>query len=360
MDEELEKILSEEIGSEIVETETVIPKHMPWIEKYRPRHIEDIVSQNHIIEPLKKFVAQKKIPNMLFYGPPGTGKTTTIRACAKELYGKNYPLMVLEINASGERGIEMVRTLILDFIKRTITISDNTVPFKIIVLDEVDAMTQDAQQSLRRIIEKCSLTTRFCLICNNIKKINLALRSRCFCFRFSQIDPNVVRQYVEKVARKEHVDITEDGYDELMEKSGGDMRKILDTMQFMKMLNKQITSDNVNECTGYPKQNEITVIFEKLANTPFAECYEYISRFIKGNSYSIADVVKELVKRLDKELTNPTLFTHKQVLQIFKQLGSQEVNLSIDESDNKTNVSIIVGSFKLAINNKNIRSLFID
>ncbi|GMI10300.1 hypothetical protein TrRE_jg11793 [Triparma retinervis] len=154
---------------------------LPWVEKYRPSSLTDLVAHEEIISVLTKLIESDKLPHLLLYGPPGTGKTSTIIAMAKKMYGeKKYKGMVLELNASDERGIDVVRNQIREFAGTRQLFSSGT---KLILLDECDAMTSDAQFALRRIIEKYSTSTRFCLICNYVSKIIPALQSRCTRFR---------------------------------------------------------------------------------------------------------------------------------------------------------------------------------
>jgi replication factor C subunit 3/5 len=150
--------------------------NLPWVEKYRPSALQELISHEDIIKTIRKFISEDKLPHLLFYGPPGTGKTSTILACAKEIYStKECNSMVLELNASDDRGINVVRGQILNFAStRTIFNSG----YKLVILDEADSMTNDAQNALRRIIEKFTENVRFCLICNYLSKIIPALQSR--------------------------------------------------------------------------------------------------------------------------------------------------------------------------------------
>ena len=151
---------------------------LPWIEKYRPKEIDQVISHKEIITSLKKFIEKKSLPHLLFFGPSGSGKTSTIKCCANEIYGKYIDCMILELNASNERGIETVRTKIKNFVcnRNSIFLPLNVRGiFKLVILDEIDSMTVEAQGMLRQTIEKHSSTTRFCLICNDIDKINISI-----------------------------------------------------------------------------------------------------------------------------------------------------------------------------------------
>ena len=161
---------------------------LPWIEKYRPNKLNDIISQKEIVHSLRIYFKNVSFPNLLFYGMSGCGKTSTIMACAKELYKDKYPYMVLELNASDDRGIDIVRNKITQFVLSKSLVSMNAI--KLVILDEADAMTIDAQVILRKIIEVYIANARFCLICNNIQNITPALQSRCVKFRFSPLEKN--------------------------------------------------------------------------------------------------------------------------------------------------------------------------
>merc|ERR1719220_3360382 len=239
------------------------PKETPhaniaWVEKYRPGALQELISHEDIINTIRKFLHEDKLPHLLFYGPPGTGKTSTILACAKEIYKpKEFNSMVLELNASDDRGINVVRGQILNFAStRTIFNSG----FKLVILDEADAMTNDAQNALRRIIEKFTDNVRFCLICNYLSKIIPALQSRCTRFRFGPLDPEQIMPRLVHVCEEESVDVTDDGKEALMRLSQGDMRRVLNILQSCHMAFEEVTEDNVYTCTGHPLRSDITNI----------------------------------------------------------------------------------------------------
>ncbi|KAK8791861.1 hypothetical protein WA158_005238 [Blastocystis sp. Blastoise] len=169
---EIEKNLNDEVSAK---NEKDV-QGLPWVEKYRPTEFEEIVSHDDILSTINKLIENKKLPHLLFHGPPGTGKTTTILACARKMYGSNYKSMTLELNASDDRGIDVVRDQIKNFAGTQKLFSSGV---KLIILDEADNMTNVAQFALRRIIEKYSQNTRFCLICNYVSNIIPALQSRC-------------------------------------------------------------------------------------------------------------------------------------------------------------------------------------
>ncbi|KAH6919086.1 replication factor C [Coprinopsis sp. MPI-PUGE-AT-0042] len=219
---------------------TVDPANQPWVEKYRPKTIDEVSAQEHTTAVLKRTLTSANLPHMLFYGPPGTGKTSTILALARELYGPdNFRNRVLELNASDERGISIVRDKIKNFARQTpraqAVASDGKTypcpPYKIIILDEADSMTQDAQGALRRIMETYAKITRFCLVCNYVTRIIEPLASRCSKFRFTPLDPSSASLRLAHIAREEKIDVFQPVIDALISTSHGDLRRAITYLQ---------------------------------------------------------------------------------------------------------------------------------
>ncbi len=253
---------------------------LPWVEKYRPKKLSSIVHHPNIIYALKKLIKKGQLPHMLFYGASGTGKTSTIMATAKKLYNEDISFMVLELNASDDRGINIVREEIKEFAESRNMFKTG---IKLIILDEADSMTYDAQFALRRVIEKYSYNTRFCLICNYMNKIIPAIRSRCMQFRFSPINNVSINEYLEKICDKEKIDITKEGKDSLIKISNGDLRKAINLLQSVSMAYDKI---DVNECyytVGTCTPNEVNKLLSILLNknNSFSDKYIYIMEIIK-------------------------------------------------------------------------------
>lgn len=216
---------------------------LPWVEKYRPGKLSDLISHDEIIATINKFMNENQLPHLLFYGPPGTGKTSTILACAKQLYSPGqFKSMVLELNASDDRGINIVREQILNFASTRTIFNDK---FKLIILDEADAMTNDAQNALRRIIEKYTENVRFCIICNYLSKIIPALQSRCTRFRFAPVLPAQIMPRLKHIIEAEQLKVDEDGLKAIIQLSKGDMRKVLNILQSTWIAFKEINEENV-------------------------------------------------------------------------------------------------------------------
>ncbi|GBG66433.1 hypothetical protein CBR_g61476 [Chara braunii] len=204
----------------------------PWVEKYRPKTLDDVAAHRDIIDTIGRLTSENRLPHLLLYGPPGTGKTSTILAVARQLYGPSqYQNMTLELNASDDRGIDVVRNLIQDFASTQRFNFGGKNNTKLVILDEADAMTKDAQFSLRRIIEKYTRNTRFCLICNYVSKIIPALQSRCTRFRFAPLAPVDVTLRLRHIVQEERLNVTDDGLRAIVRLGNGDMRKALNILQ---------------------------------------------------------------------------------------------------------------------------------
>lgn len=189
----------------------VYDHNQPWVEKYRPRNIDEVSSQEEVVSVLKSTIESKNLPHLLFYGAAGTGKTSTILALCRQVFGHDFKSRVLELNASDERGINVIRKKVKDFARTTLhssdhnTVKDSMPPYKIVILDEADSMTTDAQNALRRTMETYSKQTRFCLICNYVSRIIEPLASRCAKFRFKPLDSVSATNRLKYIAAKESV-----------------------------------------------------------------------------------------------------------------------------------------------------------
>lgn len=272
----------------------VVQKTGPWVEKYRPQSLADVAAHKDIIETIDRLTSENKLPHLLLYGPPGTGKTSTVLAVARKLYGSQYQNMILELNASDDRGIEVVRNQIQDFASTQSFSFGAKSSVKLVLLDEADAMTKDAQFSLRRVMEKYTKSTRFALICNYVNKIIPALQSRCTRFRFAPLDPANVTERLRHVITEERLDVTEDGLSAIVRLSCGDMRKALNILQSTQMASPHVTEEAVYLCTGNPMPKDIEQISFWLLNESFTNAYHYISEMKTSKGLALVDVIREI------------------------------------------------------------------
>jgi len=299
--------MEEEAQTQKMEVDTQAP-NLPWVEKYRPNALNELISHEDIINTIRTFISQDKLPHLLFYGPPGTGKTSTILACAKEIYSpKQFNSMVLELNASDDRGIGIVRGQILNFASTRTIFSSG---YKLVILDEADAMTNDAQNALRRIIEKFTENVRFCLIGNYLGKIIPALQSRCTRFRFGPLQPEQILPRMEHVAKCEKVKLTEDGKAALMTLSQGDMRKVINIMQSCHMAFGEVSEDNVYTCVGHPLKSDIENVVNWALNDDFSSAYTNINNLKTLKGLSLQDIVSEVHTFIHKLELPPQVRIH--------------------------------------------------
>jgi replication factor C small subunit len=263
-----------------------------WTEKYRPRRLEDVEGQEAVVSRLKAYVKTGNLPHLLFAGTAGTGKTTCAIALTRELFGEDlWRQNFTELNASDERGIQVVRTKIKDF-ARTAPMGD--VGFKIIFLDEADALTADAQAALRRTMERYSGTCRFILSCNYSSKIIPPIQSRCAVFRFRPLEPEAVRAFLEKIAKDEGLDITEDGYETLNYICRGDLRRAVTSLQVGAVTSKTINADTLYQSTATARPELIDDIITSSYQGDFLKAREALDKVMIEYGLSGEDVVRQM------------------------------------------------------------------
>lgn len=268
---------------------------LPWTEKYRPKKLDEIVGQHSAVERLRAFAKKKSMPNLLFAGPAGIGKTTATLALARELFGENWRDSVLELNASDERGIDVVRGKIKDF-ARTMALAD--VPFKLVFLDEADALTSDAQHALRRTMELYSAATRFVLSCNYSSKIIEPIQSRCAVFRFKPLEEKDSKQMLLHIAEKEHLHVSEDGFKALIYVAEGDMRKAVNALQGAASLSTKIGGVEVYKVCSRARPAEISKMLEEALAGKFLEARNHLDKLMLDYSMSGEDVLLQMYKEI--------------------------------------------------------------
>lgn len=266
-------------------------REVMWTEKYRPKTLDDIVNQTEIVERLKRFVKERSMPHCLFAGTPGTGKTTAAMCLAHDLYGQDYRQNYLELNASDERGIDVIRTTVKDF-ARTVSMAD--APFKILVLDEADNLTPDAQQALRRTMEMYTNTCRFILACNYFSRIIEPIQSRCAFFRFIPLRGEEVKARVKEICEKEGVRITPKGLEALLYVGGGDLRRVINTLQAAAASSKEVDDAIIYRISGRVSPKEVKDLLSDAIKGDFVAARAKVVRLMVDYGLSGLDIVKQV------------------------------------------------------------------
>ncbi|MEK6953367.1 MAG: replication factor C small subunit [Candidatus Micrarchaeota archaeon] len=269
----------------------------PWVEKYRPKTLTDVVGNDAITGQLRAFVKNKNPPHLLFAGPAGSGKTSCALAFAHELFGENFQQCFLELNASDERGIDVVRTKIKDFAR---TLSLTSVPFKIIFLDEADALTADAQQALRRTMEKYSTTTRFVLSCNYSSRIIEPLQSRCAVFRFSRLQEADLRKMLGVITQGENLKIDQKAQEALLYVAEGDARKLINTMQGAASVSDKITSEEIFKIASRARPEEVEKMVHLALNGSFTDARKMLDEIMLRYGMSGEEVILQIFREITK------------------------------------------------------------
>ncbi len=264
-----------------------------WTEKYRPGRLDDIIGQSAIVDRLKAFVKEKSFPSMIFSGPAGIGKTTSAVAMANELYGDSIRQAFLELNASDQRGIDVIRTRVKDFAK---TLPLSTGMIKIIFLDEADALTSEAQHALRRTMEKYSSTTRFILSANYASKIIEPIQSRCVVLRFRPLKEEEMRIYIERIVKGENISIDEKGIEALIYVSEGDLRKITNTLHGAAILNSKITDKSIYDIASKARPNEVVAMLRYALDGNFSRARDELNVLLLSYGMSGEDVLVQCHK----------------------------------------------------------------
>ncbi|MEW5897034.1 MAG: replication factor C small subunit [Nanoarchaeota archaeon] len=266
-----------------------------WTEKYRPSTFEEVKGQKEIVKKVKAFVESKNMPHLLFSGPAGVGKTTLSLVIAKQLFGENWRQNTLELNASDERGIDVIRVKVKDF-ARTKAIGD--VPFKLIYLDESDALTREAQQALRRTMENYTRTCRFILSCNHSSKIIDPIQSRCAVFRFKPLSEEEIYEVIDIVAEKENLQLNKETKKSLYEVCDGDCRRLENIMQSCAVISENLTPDLIYSMASVAKPKEVNELLTAAANGNFPGARKMLLSLMLDYGLSGLDVIKQVQKEI--------------------------------------------------------------
>jgi replication factor C small subunit len=268
-----------------------------WAEKYRPQKLSEIINQKHAIERIKAFVAAKNVPHMLFAGPAGVGKTATGLAIAHELYGKLWRGNTLELNASDERGIDIIRNKVKNF-ARTKTMSN--IGYRIIILDEADALTKEAQQALRRTMETYAAVSRFVLICNWSSKIIEPIQSRCAVFRFRTLSEPDQMKFLNQIVKEEKLKIDDAARAAIIYLAEGDLRKVANLLQASAALKKKITEKIVYDVASQAKPGEVKAMVDLTLKGRFDEARKLLHDMLLKQGLSGEDIIREIHKQIYK------------------------------------------------------------
>ena len=310
-----------------------------WTEKYRPKTFEGVVGQDDIIKKVQNLTRSLNIPHMLFAGPAGTGKSTLALIVVKELFGINWKENYLELNASDERGIDVVRQKVKDFAR---TKSMGNVPFKVIFLDEADALTREAQQALRRTMENFTNTCRFILSCNYSSKVIDPIQSRTAIFRFKLLEKKDIEKIIRKIAESENLQISEKTVETLYEGSEGDCRRVINLLQASASISPVITSELVSTLISSAKPADIKIVLEYALSGDFEKSKEKLLDVMLRESISGTDVIKSI----QKEVWNLQIDDELKV-RLTEKTGEIEFRL-VEGSDEFIQLEALLASFVLA------------
>ena len=314
-------------------------EHSLWIEKYRPKDFSDIKGQKGIVEKIKAFVEKQNMPHLMFSGPAGTGKTSLSLIIAKTLFGDFWRQNFLELNASDETGIDVVRVKVKDFAR---TRAIGNVPYKIIYLDEADALTREAQQALRRTMENYTATCRFILSCNYSSKIIEPIQSRCAVFKFKPLEREEVFQIIDKIVLSEGIVVDEKAREALYEVGEGDCRAIENILQSAAATNSIITAEAVYSLASFAKPKEIKIILELAIKNKFLEARKKLLDVMLN--YGLAGL--DIIKQIQKEILNLEIDDRSKMM-LIEKCGEIEFRMT-EGSDEYIQLEALLSQFALA------------
>lgn len=310
-----------------------------WTEKYRPDMLDEVVGQTEIVQRLRAIVGSGNIPHFLFTGPAGTGKTTCALALARELFGvENWRDNFQELNASDERGIQIVRTKIKNFARAAPLAGAQ---FKVIFLDEADSLTSDAQAALRRTMEKYSNTCRFILSCNYSSRIIPPIQSRCSVMRFSPLKQDEIREYIKRIEEGEEINVTDSGFETLMYVSQGDLRKAVNILQVAASFSKTIDSDNLYESSAMARPEDIGELIELALKSKFPQARSKLEKLLTEAGLAGEDVLSQM----HRELFNIPMEDELRV-EVLDAIGEADFRL-VEGADERIQIEALLARIQL-------------
>jgi len=310
-----------------------------WTERYRPQNFNEVVGQQEIVKRVRSLVSALNIPHLMFAGPAGTGKSTLALIVVKELFGPTWRENYLELNASDERGIDVVRQKVKDFAR---TKALGTVPFKVIFLDEADALTREAQQALRRTMENYTNTCRFIMSCNYSSKIIDPIQSRCVVFRFKLLEKKDIAEVITRIAQQEKLNLKDDVTASLYELSEGDCRRAINLLQATASISPDITNDMINIIAAKTRPADIRVVLDFALAGKFVEAKDKLLDVMLKESISGTDIIKAM----QKEIWNLEIDPEVKV-RLTEKTGEAEFRM-VEGSDEFVQLQALLASFVLA------------